>query len=117
MGKYEKLMDVLDELDWIKDKVAFIGEVASAFGARNNELCISENALCGLFRINQDIENGFEAISKSLQEDFHIIAKSDKEKHLDNFCSMVENAVKTDKVAIRMVPDFIDTVYKHVSGL
>jgi hypothetical protein len=93
--KFEKVMDVLDELDWIKDKAAFIGEVALAFGARENELSISKNALCGLFRVNQDIENQFEAISKALQEDFHVIKKSDKEARLDKFCETVEAGIKT----------------------
>lgn len=92
-NKFETMMDLVDEVEHIKEKISFMGEVFAAVAKRNEEGGgLPENALCGLYQIQWEIEKQCAAVSKALNYDFHIIKKSDKEVHLDNFSSMVENA-------------------------
>ena len=67
----------------------------AAIALREETAGLSEDGLCGLYAIFKDLENQCESVSRSLCDDFYIIAKSDKEKHLDNFCAMVESGIKT----------------------
>ena len=89
---FETMMDLVDEVEHIKEKISFMGEVFAAVAKRNEEGGLTETALCGLYQIQWEIENQCAAVSKALNHDFYIIKKSDKEAHLDNFSSMVENA-------------------------
>jgi hypothetical protein len=94
--KFETMMDLVDEVEHIKEKISFMGEVFAAVAKRNEEGGgLTENALCGLYQIQWEIEEQCASVSKALNYDFHVIKKSDKEVHLDNFCSMVENATNT----------------------
>lgn len=93
MGKkFKELMCLVDEVQHIKEKISFMGEVMAALALREDTGGLSDAALCGLYHVNNDIENQCEAVSEALIHDFHVIAKTDKEAHLDNFCSTVENA-------------------------
>ena len=92
MNKFNKVMDLVDEIEHIKEKISFMGEVTAALALRTETGGLSDDALCGLYQINSDIEDRCAAVSEALNHDFHVIKKSDKEAHLDNFNSMVEGA-------------------------
>jgi hypothetical protein len=89
---FETMMDLVDEVEHIKEKISFMGEVFAAVAKTSEEGGLTENARCGLYQIQCEIEEQCASVSKALNHDFYVIKKSDKEVHLDNFCSTVENA-------------------------
>jgi hypothetical protein len=95
---FETMMDLVDAVEHIKEKITFMGEVFAAVATKTETGGLTENALCGLYQIQWEIEEQCAAVSKALNHDFNVIKKSDKEKHLDNFCGAVDNALKRDRV-------------------
>lgn len=93
--KFETQMDLVDETQDIKHRIVFFGEVMAAIALREETAGLSDEGLCGLYAIFSDLQNQCESVSKSLCDDFYIVAKSDKAKHLDNFCATVESGIKT----------------------
>lgn len=93
--KFKTQINLIDETQDIKQRVVFLGEVMAAIALRTETAGLSDEGLCGLYAIFGDLENQCESVSKSLCDDFYIIAKSDKEKHLNNFCATVESGIKT----------------------
>ena len=101
-NKFETMMDLVDEVEHIKGKISFMGEVFAAVAKRNEEGGgLTENALCGLLQIQWAIEEQCASVSKALNHDFHVIKKSDKEVHLDNFCAAVDYALKKDRAGTK----------------
>ena len=96
---FETMMDLVDAVEHIKEKISFVGEVFAATATRMEEGGLTESALCGLYQIQWELEEQCASVSKALNYDFHIIKKADKEKHLDNFCAAVDNALLKDRVA------------------
>jgi len=94
-NNFETMIDLVDEVEHIKEKIAFMGEVFAAVASRTEEGGgLTENALCGLYQIQGDIEQQCAAVSKALNYDFHVIKKSAKEAHLDNFCGAIANGIE-----------------------
>lgn len=97
MGKnFETMIDLVDEVEHLKEKFAFMGEVTAALAIRTDTAGLGDTAFAGLCQINTEIENQFDSLSKALNYDFHVIKKSAKEVHVDNFCGTVEAGIQTD---------------------
>ena len=94
-NNFETMIDLVDEVEHIKEKIAFMGEVFAAVAIISEDGGLTEIARCGLYQIQGDIEKQCAAVSKALNYDFHVIKKSAKEAHLDNFSAMVESGIKT----------------------
>ncbi len=101
MEKFETAFDLLEELDFVKDKMAFMGDIAGLFASNMNpDFGLSDAARIGLYMINCEIQTQCEDIRKALDKDFIITKKlpempagKAKESKLDNFCAAVEKEI------------------------
>jgi hypothetical protein len=98
---FETMMDLVDAVEHIKEKITFMGEVFAAVATKTETGGLTENALCGLYQIQRESEEQCASVSKALNYDFHVIKKSDKEVHLDNFCAAVDYALKKDRAGTK----------------
>jgi hypothetical protein len=100
MEKFETAFDLLEELDKVKDKITFMGEVTAALAERTDTAGISDAALNGLWLIYSEIETKCANIHEALSKDFIITKKLPEmpagkanESKLDNFCAAVEKEI------------------------
>ena len=95
MKKFKNERELLDELEFIGEKMDFLREVTAALALRTETSGLSDAGLCGLYHIYRELEDQRASVSQALENDFYIVKKTDKEVHLNNFCATVESGIKT----------------------
>lgn len=104
MGMFENGDLILDELEKISNKVAFMAAVSEAMTRPNDGIGISEAAVNGMYLFYSDIENSCQIVAETLRNDFFIIKQDTTEKKTSgnegtvadrtkDFCAAVEKEI------------------------
>jgi gamma-glutamylcysteine synthetase len=83
-NKFKHKIDLVDAAEHIKEKIAFMGEVMAALALRTETAGFSDNALCGLYQIFNEMEQQAASLSEAIQNEWH-----------NNFCETVEAGIKS----------------------
>lgn len=104
MERFEDGFRILDELEYISDKVAFMAAVSEAMTRPNDGVGFSDAAVNGMYLFYSDIENSCQIVAEALRNDFFIMKKDTTEKKTSGnertvadrtkaFCAAVEKEI------------------------
>jgi hypothetical protein len=105
MKEYNDALSILDELEDISSKVAFMAAVSEAMARMDDGGCISENAMCGMYKIYSDIESNCQDVAKALRRDYIIFKNS----------TAAKSPLSDEKTVADRTAEFCAAVEKHIS--